>query len=155
MRQTKEAEAEAPAKTNESTTSRIDLRSLRVEELLSLKESIEGILAEADTSRMRDTDLLLEYDIRIRTKDGVCCSNSGSSRLNGILGPRAISSAPGRLEAEFENQVFGPINSDLYDLIESHNPNEGSILTARGMLPAYNERRPIFEPEIKVLDLNG
>lgn len=154
----KKAKEEKAAETAESTTapniSEIDLRALPVTDLLHLRDRIDEILAEPDTARMGDNDLLLEYDVRIRSKREVKCRNNGSSRLNGILGPRMIAMAPGRLEAEFESQVFSPLNADMYDLLEDHNSTGNRLRQASSMMPAYIEHKPIFDPAPQVIEGN-
>lgn len=137
-------------------TSVIDLRSLPVRRLLELKEEIDEILVETDVARMGPSDLLLEYDVCIRDVNGVKCRNSGASRLNGILHPRMLAAAPGRLESEFESQVFSPLNAGLYDMVDSSDASPGrSIGGMGGMLPAYTDNRPLFDPAPQVIEASA
>lgn len=154
----KKAKEETTEAAMESTTapniSEIDLRAIPVTDLLCLRDRIDEILAEPDTARMGENDLLLEYDVKIRSRREIKCRNNGSSRLNGILGPRMIAMAPGRLEAEFESQVFSPLNADMYDLLEDHNNTCNKIRQASSMMPAYIEHKPIFDPAPQVIESN-
>lgn len=145
--ESRKASKAAETVSRDATISETDLRGLPVKELLALKERIDGILAETDLARMKEYDLLLEYDIRIRDVNGVRSSNNGTTRLNGILHPRALASAPGRLEEVFESQVFSPLNSDVYDIIDEAG-GEGSkgIRGMGSMLPVYDGGKPVFNP---------
>lgn len=137
------------------TTSGIDLRSLTVKELLDLKGRIDEILAETDLARMKEHDLLLEYDIRLRDINGVRSSNNGTTRLNGILHPRALASAPGRLEEVFESQVFSPLNSDVYDIVDDICGDGAKGIRGMGsMLPVYTGKNPVFNPSPQVIEEN-
>lgn len=147
----KEAEVNQEASQAVSNICETDLRAIPMAELLNLKDRIDRILAEADFARMGQDDLLLEYDVKLLKKDGEGFRNSGSTRLNSILAKRLVAAAPGRLEEEFSNQVFGPVNAHLYDIIDERNPENGSMASARGMLPAYMDNDRVFDPSPDVI----
>lgn len=95
-------------------------------QLRQLKEKVDAALSP-DIPALKDTDIVLEYAVRIRTNKGVACENIGASRMNSILNLRLLAEAPSRLEQEFMHQVYGPINSDAFDLFDAHNPTLNSI----------------------------
>lgn len=114
------AKPPAPPRQNHlgSSISEIDLSQVPVVELVKLKEKVDFLLTK-DAHNIGDNDLLLEYVIRLRTKDGVMSRNEGAHRLNAILHPRLLSDAPSRFETAFMQNIFSPVNADAYDLFDS------------------------------------
>lgn len=103
---------------NASTISEIDLSQVPVAELCALRDKIDALLSR-DMQRIGDNDLVLDYAVKLITKDGVISRNEGVHRLNAILHPRLLSEAPGRFETAFIQNVFSPVNADAYDLFDS------------------------------------
>lgn len=110
----------------ESNILETDLSQLTVEQLRQLKLKVDEALSP-DIPSLKDTDIVLEYSVRIRTSKGIACENVGASRMNSILNLRLLAEAPSRLENEFMQQVYGPINADAFDLFDANNPTLNSI----------------------------
>lgn len=104
-----------------------DVSSLGFLDLIKLKKQIDTTLAEASLVNLDDEDIILEYNIRLRTTDGVVSENNGNIRMNKLLHPRLIATAPSRFEQEFSQQIYEPINAALYDLLEEKNTTKNSI----------------------------
>jgi hypothetical protein len=81
--------------------SEIDLTNQPVNVLLDLKEKLDKELRKVLSYRLKDSDLVIEYDIKLVGKEGVIAVNEGSSRLNSIMNKRIIVEAPRRFESEF------------------------------------------------------
>lgn len=109
-----------------SPTSEIDLSQLTISQLRSLKTEVDAMLAP-DIPELGMRDVVLEYSVRLRTKDGVFCENTGSSRMNSLLNLRLLAEAPSRLEHEFMQQVYGPLKADAYELFDINNPTQHSL----------------------------
>ena len=124
---------------NASTTSRIDLETMTLRELIALRDQVDAALADIYALNMQDTDISLEYNVKLRTKQGTVSSNTGNIQLNRLLHPRLIAEAPGRLEQEFSQQVFAPVSAALYDLLDEHNPTDYSINALRQQIGRDNE----------------
>lgn len=117
--------------------SEIDLSQVPVAELIELKDKIDLLLSR-NSQRIGDNDLVLEYTVKLRTKDGIISNNEGVHRLNAILHPRLLSDAPSRFETEFIQNVFTPVNADAYDLFDtssgSNNPLSSIKSQTNGLL---------------------
>lgn len=116
--QTAKPPAPPKQKRPELTISEIDLSKVPVSELVKLKEQVDFLLTK-DAHNIGDNDLVLEYTVKLRTKDGVVSDNEGVHRLNAILHPRLLSDAPSRFETAFMQNIFAPVNADAYDLFDS------------------------------------
>lgn len=81
--------------------SEIDLTNQPVNVLLDLKEKLDKELRKVLSYNLKDSDLVIEYDIKLVGKEGVIAVNEGSSRLNSIMNKRIIVEAPRRFESEF------------------------------------------------------
>ena len=81
--------------------SEIDLTNQPVNVLLDLKEKLDKELRKVLSYKLKDSDLVIEYDIKLVGKEGVIAVNEGSSRLNSIMNKRIIVEAPRRFESEF------------------------------------------------------
>lgn len=68
-----------------------------------MRDKIDSILNEAPNYNIKNNDIVIEYKIRIVTKDGVLSDNQGTSRLNSIINPRLLAEAPRRFESEFQH----------------------------------------------------
>ena len=110
--QTAKPPAPPKQKQPELTISEIDLSQIPVAELVNF-------LLSKDAHNIGDNDLVLEYTVKLRTKNGVVSDNEGVHRLNAILHPRLLSDAPSRFETAFMQNIFAPVNADAYDLFDS------------------------------------
>lgn len=122
--QNPEAQESPPQK--DLNISEIDLSQIATSDLWELKDKIDFLLSK-DSQRIGDNDIVLEYSVRLRTKEGVVSNNEGVHRLNAILHPRLLSDAPGRFETEFIQNVFAPINADAYDLFDSASDSDNPL----------------------------
>lgn len=116
--QTAKPPAPPKQKRPELTISEIDLSQIPVAELVKLKEKVDFLLSK-DAHSIGDNDLVLEYTVKLRTKNGIVSDNEGVHRLNAILHPRLLSDAPSRFETAFMQNIFAPVNADAYDLFDS------------------------------------
>ena len=116
--QTAKPPAPPKQKQPELTISEIDLSQVPVADLVKLKEQVDFLLSK-DAHNIGDNDLVLEYTVKLRTKNGVVSDNEGVHRLNAILHPRLLSDAPSRFETAFMQNIFAPVNADAYDLFDS------------------------------------
>lgn len=106
--------------------SEIDLSQVPVAVLTDLRSQIDLLLTK-DAHNIGENDIVLEYNVRLRTKDGVISTNEGTHRMNAILHPRLLSDAPGRFETAFLQNVFSPVNADAYDLFDSSNSTNNPL----------------------------
>lgn len=120
MQKPQTAKPPLPQKQNALNISEIDLSQVPVATLADLKSQIDFLLTK-DAHNIGENDIVMEYSVRLRTKDGVISVNEGTHRLNAILHPRLLSEAPGRFETAFLQNVFSPVNADAYDLFDSSN----------------------------------
>lgn len=121
----------AETKTTASPTSNsISVTDLSLQELLDLKKQVDAALT-VDVPELGNTDVILEYAVRIRTKDGAVVNNTGSVRMNALMSPRLLAEAPRRFETEFRQNVYSPVNAGLYDLLDQYNPTDESTTALR------------------------
>ena len=106
--------------------SEIDLTRLTAAQLAELRDRTNALLAQS-VQTVSDRDLLLDYSIKLYTKEGLASDVEGSFKLNGILHPRMLADAPGRFEQSFMQQIFKPINADLYDVLEGTNTTDNNL----------------------------
>lgn len=126
-------------KQNESNTSRIDLNNLTLRELIALRDQVDAALADIYSLTIRDDDAVLEYNVSLRTHNGLVSRNAGSIQMNKLFHPRLIAESPERFEQQFTQQVYAPMSAALYDLLDECNPTEHSIHHARNN---FNEPLP-------------
>lgn len=86
--------------------------------LLDLKEKLDNELSKVNSYRLKDTDLIVEYEVKLIGKEGVIAVNEGVSRLNSIMNKRLIVEAPRRFESEFQHQVFEPIYAEAMTIFD-------------------------------------
>lgn len=103
-------------KTN-SITSEIDLSQLTLQELMDLKDRVNAKLASAYLCRMAQDDVVIEYEVKARTKDNVFYRAEGDVQLPSILHPGLVATALGRFESSFATQVMEPLSVHLDDYI--------------------------------------
>lgn len=105
--------------------------------LLDLKSKIEDELRKATSVNLKDTDLLIEYNIKLIGKEGIISSNEGSSRLNSITNKRLIVEAPRRFESEFQHQIFEPIYAEAMQVFDENSFNENSLGNIKQQIGKY------------------
>lgn len=143
MQQPQTAQPQKPPKpTQDLNISEIDLSQVPVADLIELKKKLDVLLSR-DSRDIGANDLVLEYEVKLRTKDGVISNNAGTHRLNAILHQRLLSEAPSRFESAFMQNIFSPINADAYDLFDSSSTSSNPLSGIRsqalpGMLGGYN-----------------
>lgn len=143
MQQPQTAQPPKPPKpTQDLNISEIDLSQVPVADLIELKKKLDVLLSR-DSRDIGVNDLVLEYEVKLRTKDGVISSNVGTHRLNAILHQRLLSEAPSRFESAFMQNIFSPINADAYDLFDSSSASTNPLSGIRsqalpGMLGGYH-----------------
>lgn len=115
--------------------SAIDLTMLPTRELVNLRRKIDDILLCVQPE-IGALDVVMDYDIVLRSADGVVGRNQGSVRMNHLLSQRLLGAAPSRLETEFKNNVFEPVNAMAYDLFDNNNPTARSLGLIRTAHPA-------------------
>ena len=114
-KQTQETQAPTMKSLN---ISEIDLTQLTVTELAELKQRIAAILNNYAVLANKH-DVVLEYDVRLRTQQGVICENEGSVKLGSILHPRLIADAPRRFETAFLENVYTPVHAEAFELFDN------------------------------------
>lgn len=117
--------------------SEIDLTNLTVDALLDLKLKVEEQLRKANTINLKDTDLLIQYDVKLVSKEGVIAVNEGSSRMNSIMNRRLIVEAPRRFESEFQHQIFEPIYAEAIELFDNNSFNNSSLANIKQQIGNY------------------
>lgn len=120
--------AEADRIVNSSTGSNIDLTTMRQRDLVALARAVESELAERSMPDIGDLDAVLQFKLRLVTKDGEVSANEGTIKFAKLLHPRLIAESPGRVEHEFMQQVYGPISADLYDVLDESSPIKGQSI---------------------------
>lgn len=112
------------------TSSPISVTDLSLQDLLALKKQVDAALT-VDVPELGNSDVILEYTVRIRTKDGVVANNTGAVRMNALTSPRLLAEAPRRFETEFRQNVYAPVSAGLYDLLDKYNPTDESTTALR------------------------
>lgn len=97
--------------------SEIDLTQLTVTELAALKQRINDTLS-ACLLPANKHDIVLEYNVKLRTHEKTICENEGSIKLGSILHPRLIADAPRRFETAFLENVYTPVNAEAFELFD-------------------------------------
>lgn len=118
--------------------SEIDLTNQPVHVLLALKDKVESQLSKVNSFKLKDSDLVLEYQVKLRSKDGIIAVNEGSSRLNSIMNKRLIVEAPRRFEAEFQHQIFEPVYAEAMALFDESSLNENSLENIKQQIGTYD-----------------
>ena len=121
------------------TNLNIDLTSLPVTALKSLRSDIDELLRQSYIDDTDDNDIVLEYDIKIHTADGDVKRNKGVTRMNKITSPRLIVDAPRRFEAEFLHQVYEPVYADAMEIFDSKSGSNKSLLTIKQNIGEYDD----------------
>ena len=116
-----------PPKQKESNTSRIDLSNLTLRDLIALRGQVDAALADIYSLSMTQDDVLLEYNIKLKTKDGTVSENIGNVQMNKLLHPRLLGDSPARFQQQFAQQVYAPVNAALFDLLDKHNTTDNDI----------------------------
>lgn len=116
-----------PPKQKESNTSRTDLSNLTLRDLIALRGQVDAALADIYSLSMTQDDVLLEYNIKLKTKDGTVSENIGNVQMNKLLHPRLLGDSPARFQQQFAQQVYAPVNAALFDLLDKHNPTTNDI----------------------------
>lgn len=128
------------------TITSTDLRTLSFRELKALYKEAGELLREGEGEDLNSEDVVVEYEVRLVTKDGEVYSNKGRSQLNAILNPRLLADAPRRFELDFHHNVFSPVYAAAFELFDAHNPTQNSthLLTNGDTddLPALPEPDP-------------
>lgn len=109
-------------KTN-STTSEIDLEQLTLQELMDLKDRVNAKLATVYLCRMSQNDVVIEYELKARTKTNVVHESSGTIHLPAILHPSLIPNATGKLEQAVNSNILEPLAADLLSVFDAVQPN--------------------------------
>lgn len=121
-----------------SHLSETDLQSLPVNALKNLKTLVDSVLNQANVTKLRDNDLLLEYSVKLRNKDGVLSVNEGTSRMNSITSQRLIVEAPRRFESEFQQQVFEPTYADAMDAFDKASGTTNELENVRQSIGGFS-----------------
>lgn len=106
--------------------------------LLELKEKLDEQLRKVTSYRLKDNDLVIEYDVRLVGKEGVIAVNEGSSRLNSIMNKRLIVEAPRRFESEFQHQIFEPIYAEAMSIFDESSTSTNSLDNIKQQIGAYD-----------------
>jgi hypothetical protein len=106
--------------------------------LLELKEKLDEQLRKVTSYRLKDNDLIIEYDVRLVGKEGVIAVNEGSSRLNSIMNKRLIVEAPRRFESEFQHQIFEPIYAEAMSIFDESSTSTNSLDNIKQQIGAYD-----------------
>lgn len=114
----------------------IDLTQLPLQDLVALRQKIDDLLKSGERP-LGVHDVVLEYDVKLRTAEGLVSENIGDVRLNSMMSPRLLGSAPARLETVFKQNVFDPINAAAYDLFDVFNPTSRNLES----ITTYTEQR--------------
>lgn len=118
---------EQTIRTTSSNTSSIDLTSLSIQDLLSLKRDVDDLVASMQLTRLGDEDLAIEYTIKGISKKGVFHEAEGVVPLPAVLHPRQIPNAPGIFNIMFKNQVYIPLKAKLMDELDKILPDRSSV----------------------------
>lgn len=113
--------------TTSSNISNIDLTSLSIQDLLSLKKDVDDLVASLHLLRLGDDDLAIEYTIKGVSKKGVFHEAEGVVPLPSVLHPRQIPNAPGMFNIMFKTQVFTPLKAKLMDELDKILPEKSSV----------------------------
>lgn len=97
--------------------------------LLELKEKLDDQLSKVTCYRLKDSDLVMEYNVKLIGKDGVIAVNEGTSRLNSIMNKRLIVEAPRRFESEFQHQIFEPIYAEAMAIFDESSSQPDNSLS--------------------------
>lgn len=119
---------------------------------MDLKDRVSSLLAQK-TQPARDNDVVLEYSVNLYTKEGLQSTNDGVFRMNGILHPRVLVDAPSRFEQAFIQQVFTPVNTDFYDVIEGANTTDNSLKSLPNNGTDYSAAPGLPTPEFKPINI--
>lgn len=116
----------------------IDLTTLPAHVLTSLKEKVSEALEQVYRGRIGDDDIVLHYDIKIRTKDGIVSDNCGDTKMNRVLSQRLIVDAPRRFESEFMHQVYEPTYADAMELFDTKSGKQNSLTNIKQSIGNYD-----------------
>lgn len=104
-----------------------DLEKSSLEDLLALKAKIDKEINNRINGETGPQDIDLFYYIYMCSPEKTYAENSGHIAFNKILHPRLLAEAPMRFESQWNQQIFSPINAELYDVIDKHNTTGNSI----------------------------
>lgn len=127
MKNQRTRKKEPVPKQERSTITREDLLALNARELRRVHQLVTELVRDGETDDLNKDDVVLAYEVRLLTKDGVVYTNKGKSPLNSIMNSRLLPEAPGRLHTEFMHNVFSPVYAAALDLFDESNPTQKSI----------------------------
>jgi hypothetical protein len=91
---------------------------------------VDGLIADITTMPLEAHDVVLEYNIVLKSADGIVSKNRGHMQLNKLMHPRLITTAPGRVEQVCRQHILTPLNADLFDKLDSVSPQPDRSLHA-------------------------
>lgn len=121
----KKVQEQEPTKKSLST-SEIDLTQLTPRDLVTLRARIDEALVQCLPTPGK-YDIVLDYNLRLRTSEGIVTTHEGSAKLASVLHPRMLPDAPRRFEQEFMQNLYAPINAEAFDLFDNYNPTSNSL----------------------------
>jgi len=130
QKQTQE-ETPTPMNPQRLNISEIDLETMRLRDLIALRDRVDAVLREINTLDLNEDDVRVEYNIKIYTRDGDVMQNVGHIQLNKFTHPRNLADSPSTFEQAFTKQVKGPTMVDMYDILEKNNPTDHSLNALR------------------------
>lgn len=129
--QTATAPRPTQTKQQELNISEIDLETMRLRDLIALRDRVDAVLREINTLDLNEDDVRVEYNIKIYTRDGDVMQNVGHIQLNKFTHPRNLADSPSTFEQAFTKQIKGPTMVDMYDILEKNNPTDHSLNALR------------------------
>ncbi len=85
-----------------------------------LKQPLGNRITDADIEELRDSDLLLDIDIRLYRSAGELASVTGKHKLPGLLKDTRIGEAPDVFIDMLYNHVMRPLRSDFMDALNAY-----------------------------------
>lgn len=114
-----------------SSISEIDLETMRLRDLIALRDRVDAALAEISTLELDKYDLRMEYDIKLVTPDGEVCRNTGNIKFSKFTHPRSMAESPSTFQQTFTQQVLAPVTVDMFDILEKNNNTDNNINALR------------------------
>lgn len=105
---------------------------------MTLKARVDEQLAAASNIRLGNNDVVIEYAIKARAHGDVVHEAEGTLRLNAVLHPRLLPTAPMKLESMFVQQIMEPLNADLSAIFDGVQPEKPSLTTIKTTPPSLN-----------------
>lgn len=132
----KDNQISATTNSQNVSISEIDLSQASIRELMTLKARVDEELEKANTTRFGPYDVAVEYVLRARANGEIVHDSEGTIRLNSVLHPRLLPTAPMKLESMVIQQLLEPLSADLSVVFDGVAPEKPSLATIKQAAPS-------------------